>query len=390
MINAERRLGKTVPIRAIPTVTRASDLFRRYHREQRQEVRKADVKEDKALAQLKEAWKEFNCRKRRAIVDEYEVAVSIVSSINYSSVDVGKFSIALTEFQEEKDFFSKAGLFLSALINNGKDASYTITTRHLEKPIKYLGFRNTKNITIIGDVGADAAYKMESGVMVINGNTGGGTGYEMQGGSLEINGNAGMRLGTKMKDGTISVKKDVRAAAGLLMQGGAIVINGNANDHLGGLMEGGNIVVKGNAENSVGFEMKGGSIRVKNHVMDFCGKKMRAGKITVGSADNHVGNSMEGGRITAEGRIGNITGEEMTGGVILVEGHAGDYIGFRMIAGKIIVEGYLGDRVGFEMEGGEIHANGDELPSFVRVINGKIFHKGKLIYPRRKFITICM
>src|SRR3989338_3836014 len=256
MINAERRLGKTVPIRAIPTVTRASDLFRRYHREQRQEVRKADVKEDKALAQLKEAWKEFNCRKRRAIVDEYEVAVSIVSSINYSSVDVGKFSIALTEFQEEKDFFSKAGLFLSALINNGKDASYTITTRHLEKPIKYLGFRNTKNITIIGDVGADAAYKMESGVMVINGNTGGGTGYEMQGGSLEINGNAGMRLGTKMKDGTISVKKDVRAAAGLLMQGGAIVINGNANDHLGGLMEGGNIVVKGNAENSVGFEMK--------------------------------------------------------------------------------------------------------------------------------------
>ena len=121
----------------IPALTAVSSVFGRYKPEERHEIRQADVEGGETRRQLGEAWKNY---KWDGNLDARWVEVcDLVRNLICSAKDVENFSIALAEFQDEKDFSEKAGLFLSALINNGKDNDYIIHTKHLEKKINFIG-----------------------------------------------------------------------------------------------------------------------------------------------------------------------------------------------------------------------------------------------------------
>jgi hypothetical protein len=187
----------------------------------------------------------------------------------YSAKDIENFSIALAEFQEDDGFNSFAGLLLSVLVNNGKEVDYVIHTAHLSVPIWYLGYENTKNITVKGNVG-------------------GAIGRNMQGGTITVEGNAGCQAGEHMRSGTLIVRGNADNQAGFGMTGGTLIVQGNAGYQVGWSMGGGEIIVKGNAGNAVGHAMDGGVITV------------------VGNAGDDIGEYSMGGEIHFEGRIGSI------------------------------------------------------------------------------------
>ena len=186
----------------------AASLFGRYKKEPIHEVRKAEVKEDVLLEQLKEAWKAY-CKKYddktwdvgngiTTIESRYKEVIALISGIDYHPDDVERFSIAVSQIENERFFGEKLGIFLTALINNnvGHDflikhkfhQDYTIHTHHIPD-ISCLGFTNKKNITVEGDVGSALGILMESGTIVINGNVVGiSTCAGMRGGRVIING----------------------------------------------------------------------------------------------------------------------------------------------------------------------------------------------------------
>jgi len=212
--------GLTVP----PAVAFGSK-FGKYAPEAEKKVRKVEVKEDEVLRQLKDAWSRFQlCRSNATpLPEDDEEALRQIKDLDYSAKDVEKFSIALVEFQDEKDFSAKAGVFLSALINNGKDANYVVHTRHLQE-IDGLGYANTKNI-------------------VVNGNGGRWVGSHMKCGTITVNANAGILVGSYMKGGTIIVKGDA-ADVGHGMEGGEIHLEGDYSE-LDYEIKGGKIYHKG-------------------------------------------------------------------------------------------------------------------------------------------------
>jgi len=222
----------------VPPVVAFGGKFGRYKPEQEKEVRKVQITEDEVLKQLKDAWRRYG---PGFFGYSYETALKAVREISYSAADVENFCIALAEFQDEKHFSERAGYFLSALINNGKDSDYVIHTRYLGKELSQLGYKNTKNI-------------------VVNGNAGDWAGLQMGGGSITVNGNANARLGEGMRGGTIIVNGNVGPHAGSSMEGGSITVNGNAGYYVGYHMIGGTIILNGGVNSAVGIDIPGGKI----------------------------------------------------------------------------------------------------------------------------------
>ena len=164
--------------RLIPQSSAAHE-FGKYKKEKSQVVRAPDVRENQALKSLLEAWNGFLSKVESikfypAQQEIYEFAFSRVRCLHYSSQDIMNFVAILPAFQDNGIFNlgSKIGLFLSALINCGKEQNYEINTHHLSIDIYYLGFNNTKNITIHGNVGAYLAYGMQRGIITMRGNVG--------------------------------------------------------------------------------------------------------------------------------------------------------------------------------------------------------------------------
>jgi formylmethanofuran dehydrogenase subunit C len=312
-----------------PTKTSARRRFRGYKSEPKRATREAEVQENETLRQMKTFWRSFDFKahmRRNDIHTIYQAMLPIVEKLQYTKDDVEAFSYSLEEFQHERNFSEKAGFFLSALINIGKDRDYVIHTSHLARPPDFLGIYNEKNITVDGDVGMEL-------------------GEEMTGGSITVNGDIGKNAGHRMKDGSITV-------------------TGNAGHFLGSFMKGGSISVAGDAGIHVGWEMKDGDIIVE------------------GNAGDNVGTDMKGGSITIGGNPGIYVGTDMKGGSITIGGNAGHEVGRGMKGGSIIVKGNVGMLVGNRMGGGEIHLYGEfeekELDS-PYLVQGKIYHKGKLI-----------
>jgi hypothetical protein len=186
----------------IPALAMAN-RFSKYKPEEEKAVRKAEVVEDETLKQLKTIWRKA---RHDYYVDwggPYWHISDMLKRLDYSASDVEKFSLILAEFQGQKHFYEKAGLFLSALINNGKDSDYVIHTLHLSVRIALLGYENTKNITVNGDLDHDVGLVMQSGSITVNGNVGDSCGNMMRGGTITIEGDAGREVGSKMVRGSI-------------------------------------------------------------------------------------------------------------------------------------------------------------------------------------------
>jgi hypothetical protein len=190
------------------TATAMANRFTKYQPESERTVRKVEVVEDETLKQLKKAWKAVVYN--QDVGYDFEQALKLVAGSRYSAADVEKLSLVLAEFQDEGDFSEKAGHFLSALINNGNDADYVIHTAHLAGPLDALGFRNTKNITVYGDVGLSLAGSMTGGSITVKGNADNDVGCYMEGGIIIIEGNAeGYDIGVYMTGGEIHVEGEM-------------------------------------------------------------------------------------------------------------------------------------------------------------------------------------
>jgi formylmethanofuran dehydrogenase subunit C len=200
--------------------------------------------ERKVGTQIIEAWEAVECDE--SISESYGKALDIVKSISdYVPNDVNWFSTKLSGSSSTEDFSMKAGLFLSALINNGKHTDYSL---HMSSFIllDYIGYRNIKNIIINSNVGNMLGHNMEGGSIAVHGNAGRDVGQEMKGGSISVDGDTGYSIGWAMENGSITVNGNASGGVGLFMLGGGIIINGDARYEVGYGMEGGMIKLEGN------------------------------------------------------------------------------------------------------------------------------------------------
>jgi formylmethanofuran dehydrogenase subunit C len=335
--------------------------FSKFGPEEEKSSRKAEVKKTEAVRHMKAAWRAYKWDYGGRESGNFDNIVQIIKNLQYCAKDVEEFSIVLGGSQDEDKFLEKAGLFLSALINCGKDEEYLIHTKHLDILPNTIGYFNEKNITVNGDVGDYF-------------------GRWMEGGSITINGDAGDLVGLNMKGGHIAVNENAGRGVGLWMKGGSITVGGNAEKWVGWKMKSGSITVEGDAEDMVGLNMEGGSISVEGDAGDNVGEGMSGGSITVqGNAGFIVGWEMRGGTIIINGNVGYSAGGLMEGGNIAVAGDAVDSVGWKMKGGSVTVKGNAGDGVGIEMKGGEIHIKGDYEGISESFEGGKIFYRGKLI-----------
>ncbi len=343
--------------RLISARTSMVDRFGRYKPESSHEVRQLDIKNDQTLQQLTDAWLKFS-PDFHLIHHQHPTALQIIADlvkdINYSSKDVEKFSIALAAFQDEEFFQKKAGLFLSVLINHGKDKNYTISVQHLQVKIDYLCMQNTKHVTIYGDAGHWCATGMRSGSILIKGNP---------------------------------------AAASLDISGIELLYD---NNYLGKEMSGGKIIVESNVGHDPGQGMKGGTIIIKGNSWG-AGQDMEDGLIIIeGNIKIHyVGWKMQGGKIIVKGNVHVDVGPLMEDGIIVICGNT-YLVGSGMHGGVIYLKGGCKGTVGSEMYGGEVHVFGDEIriaedPTDFRLYGvfwgGRIFHNNRLIVDKPKCIS---
>jgi len=227
--------------------------FGKYKPEAEREVRKVDVKEDEVLKQLKAAFVDFYHGSSQNILPPPVLpllprsighAELLIKDVNYSAADVGRFSVALDEFQDMKDFGEVAGQFLSVLINTRREEQFIIYLGHLSVPISHLGYRNVGNIIVKDGYHAEIGEEMLGGAIIVEGGAD-IVGESMKGGCIEVNGGCGR--------------------VGQAMSGGSILINGNAW-HVGRSMKRGTIVIEGSTSET-GAYMEGGRIKVRGRAV---------------------------------------------------------------------------------------------------------------------------
>jgi formylmethanofuran dehydrogenase subunit C len=241
---------------------KAQDLFDTLDREKEQgEDRRIEVKSDSKLVELIREFekalmdREFGIGKYRELNDK-----GYLNPKRYSAEDIERFSLVMVGYQDEKGFNAKAGYFLSLLINQNENKEFVLDTRNLAIIPWYIGFRNTKNITIRGNAGDLLGYEMENGNITIEGNCDENAGNSMIGGLIEVKGNTKDFLGYQMRGGKIVVRGNVKNNLGSFMEGGNLIVNGNCGDNLGWCMQNGTITINRNAGSGIGLDMSGGEI----------------------------------------------------------------------------------------------------------------------------------
>ena len=131
------------------------------------------------------------------------------------------------KFQNEPDFTKRAGVFLSVLINLGRDNNYIVNTLNWNDCPDFLGMLNAKNIIVKGDVGEYLGKSMRKGHIRVEGNALDFVGLHMRGGSISIEGGVNDLAGSDMKGGTIEIRGNAGGAVGHCMGGGQIHLEGD-------------------------------------------------------------------------------------------------------------------------------------------------------------------
>lgn len=209
----------------------------------------------------------------------YEVTESLLENRDYQSEELAQFASENLEGQYD-------GIFLSAAINQMNDERIELPALN---DLELIGWKNTKEVAIYGDVKAEI-------------------GKEMQGGKIEVVGDAEEKVGESMTGGEITINGQNHEKAGWKMQGGSIEIeNGTANNtaYVGDGMKDGEIIVKSDAKAQVGHGMSGGKITVEGDTEFWIAQSMTGGEITVErNANDWIGKGMEGGNVYIEGDLG--------------------------------------------------------------------------------------
>jgi len=154
-------------------------------KEGKQEERKSGAKKDSVAAQIRKVWNNPELKSLDDWFEYYEKIEPSLKDINYSKEDVYAFIEELALYQHEKEFEWQAGVFLSALINTGKDDKYSFSVSHLPG-IGYIGFKNEKNLIIEGNLTGDLGNSMISGTIILIGNVNGYLAAGMEGGEIVV------------------------------------------------------------------------------------------------------------------------------------------------------------------------------------------------------------
>ena len=196
------------------------------------EERKADVAENKAIAQIEELFGMFLsvAHKYPAVAMDklYSHWADVLGRAPFSSADICLFSaFRLAAFQGKLGFSYTTGMFLSALINTSPDSDFAINLFQLDTELDNVGFCNTKNVTINGNVGRYAFVKMKRGTVIINGDAGEYLGNEIERGSITVNGDLVQLFPFLSADMVFSQGGDIfqnyKGAHRHLMKGGEII-----------------------------------------------------------------------------------------------------------------------------------------------------------------------
>lgn len=288
----------------------ARSRFNGYDIREKKAVRTAKVEEGEGFRRIMDLWdsgKDMRDRIKPQIGHEFYWVYSRFRSdagkLDYSSSDVYRASIALSQFQNEPSFTHAYGFFLSALINAGKDDRYCIVTEGISAGINYLGMDNSKEIIVMGDVRL-IGEGMRKGEITVQGNCE-IVGQKMRGGKIEVFGNA--RSVANHTDRNIFEPRDIM-----------ITIHGNVNGWTGDFLgSGATVHVKGDAD-LAGLRQCGGEIIIDGNAED-AGNTMNAGVVRIGGNARIVGKWMRWGEVHVDGEIAEIS-KEMRGGKVFNKG----------------------------------------------------------------------
>ncbi|MFQ6050103.1 MAG: hypothetical protein ACE5K4_00240 [Candidatus Hydrothermarchaeota archaeon] len=238
---------------------------------------------------IRELFGSFMEKKSTIIQNDYKIAYNSLKNLNYSIKTVEEFSKDLWKLQDLytdiEDFKSKAGVFLSALINVRREEDMCLDLRKLRDPLDYVGVF------------------LQGGRIIIEGNVGDRLGHMMRSGRIEIKGNAGEKAGSDMYGGEIIIHGDAGHKAGHYMWGGKMEIKGNTGYMLGYNMLGGEIIIHGDTQDMVGNWMTKGSIRIKGRAGEHVGLFMIGGEIHLDGEYTSVTERRKGGKIYHKGRL---------------------------------------------------------------------------------------
>jgi hypothetical protein len=235
-----------------PAILSASKRFGRYGTESEKRSRAADIARDETIERLLAEWNSivmdegFDRSCSEAQLDScYNRICASVLDIDLSDEGMSKFLLALRAFEEEAEFPSKAGLFLSALANRNAGTPYSLDLRDLPL-LRYLGFRNRNSLLLaIADTCSDLAREAKCGKVVFYGSSF-SAGCFMTGGELEIFGSNGSFLGAGNMGGKISIYGRAGELIGDMMKSGEIhVIYDKLPACQLGDVEGGHIFLNG-------------------------------------------------------------------------------------------------------------------------------------------------
>lgn len=202
--------------------------FEGYKDIEKQEVRQAEVLDNPKIELMKEIFKELSrfqielayLQTEQINLQEKPSHDRLVQSLlcglaqseryvklaglGITAEDIRSFSLCLPELYEEIFFHIRAGLMLSLMVADSKAKSFALDTVGLERGPDYLGFMNSKNISVFGDVGNNCFDFMFRGKVVVNGNAGSHVGNYLHGGSIEVKGRIAS-IGNDIHGGSIRV-----------------------------------------------------------------------------------------------------------------------------------------------------------------------------------------
>jgi hypothetical protein len=195
----------------------------------------------------------------------------------------------MTDLQDDPYFSSKAGYFLNALMMAHGGDDFLISLGHLPAGVTGLGFRNTRNVTIDGDVPWSIGQAMESGQITLTGSCGDNVGSCMRGGAIMIEGD--IRWGV---DGIAHA-----------MEGGEIMVRGDVEGDIGSEMRGGRILVMGDvvldSQIGLGFKEYVGAL-MRDGEIDIRGDVIRRGNVCPPGDTRWIGRVI-GGRVSHKGKV---------------------------------------------------------------------------------------
>jgi len=294
-----------------------SKRFGQYKKEEKKEERKADRSvESENFKRLVSLFQEIKIKPRAGWSNEqydmrrfYSIYNWIRNSaleLDYSAEDVAAFCSSINRFDKEAGPKLEISAYLSALIKAGRETEYLLPLNHTDGDFPYLGFENTKNITIVGDVDS-IGNRMKDGLITVHG-WGGHVGQDMRGGRIIIHGDCD-GAGSQMRGGEIIVNGRIRkghqtsgsyCGIGFGTSGGKIVVSGDcenvANVSQGDITVGGNVITAGMCND-------GAVIRIGGSVSEELGRWMRDGEVHIGGDIPGIIRDFGGGKIFHKGRL---------------------------------------------------------------------------------------